>query len=172
MSFWFNNFIEFEKKQKEDNNLIINLYYSNEGENRNVKVFVPAYVSVPTNFLIKKRAKELRESLSNEEDFKGFEISYGNFGKYATLEINVPNNHELINSLPKEFQKGNYDKLLKFNRFYPERKVVLDEDLESLLLNQESIHLENFEKIKFKDFLSAKEMENLPWVVLDIEKPL
>jgi len=173
MGFWFNNFVEFERRQKAKNKLILNFHYfgGSEEKDKNVKVLVDKNVKVPTDFI----TQEVFEEVKKELDEKGFyNSSFKNVGKgkFYVLNLEIPNEHFVLNELPRCFQIGNYDKLLRYGGFYPERKVTLEGKLEKLFRENERIELENLSGMTFGDFLSEEELKSLPYLIIDIEKPL
>ncbi|MBI2004473.1 hypothetical protein HYS72_03350 [Candidatus Pacearchaeota archaeon] len=173
MGFWINNFAEFERKQKRKNRLILNFsYISSSSERKNVKVFAGQNAKVPTKFISQEISKEILGSFSGNNSFGDLTIQKKSRGKFEVLNIEIPNERNLLNKLPNYFQIGNYDKLLRFGGFYPERKVILNSKLEKLFQNNQEIELKDLSGISFGDFLNEKELNSLPYIVLDIEKPL
>ena len=173
MGFWFNNFLEFERKQNRQNRLILNLRYVSENvkEERNVKLYVPQNVRIPTGFLMPEKADELVSKLKASEDFSCFPINEKQVGKFKIVNIEIPNDRSLTKNLPKSFQIRNYDKMLKFGGFFPERKVSLESIVLEKIGDKEEIELNSLEGINFEGFLSKEEMKSLPYLVIDIEKP-
>jgi len=167
MGFWFNNFSEFERKRNRVNRLILNFYYVGDPgeEDKSVKVFVNQDIKISTNFLNEK---------GKEKVIGGINLEYNErkFGKFSVLDVNVPNDPKLIESLPREFQTGNYDKLFRFGGFYPERKVSLTHGLENKFNENNVLELENLSGVEFGEFLSSSEVNLLPYIIIDIEKPL
>ncbi|MDP2672597.1 MAG: hypothetical protein Q8O84_02185 [Nanoarchaeota archaeon] len=173
MGFWINNFTEFERKQKRKNRLILNFsYVSNSSERKNVKVFVEQNVKIPTKFINQEISKEILSSFAGNNNFEELTIQKKSRGKFDVLSIEVPNERDILNKLPNYFQIGNYDKLLRFGGFYPERKVILNSKLEKLFGENSELELKDLSGISFGDFLNEKELNSLPYIVLDIEKPL
>ncbi len=174
MGYWFNNFLEFERKQNKPNRLILNLRYvsSNPDEERNVKVYVHHNVIVPSNFLIRQKAEEVLNDLKNDETLGKFNFTSKNFGKFEVLQAEVPNEASVLHKLPKAFQTGNYDRLLRFSGFFPDRKVSLDSIVLEKIGNNDEVELSGLGGIEFGEFLSEKEIRDLPYVIIDIEKPL
>jgi len=173
MGFWFNNFLEFERKQNRQNRLILNLRYISENvkEERNVKLYVPQNVRIPTGFLMPEKADELVSELKASEDFSCFPINEKQVGKFKIVNIEIPNDRSLTKNLPKSFQIGNYDKMLRFGGFFPERKVSLESIVLEKIGDKDEIELDSLEGINFEGFLSKEEMKSLPYMVIDIEKP-
>ena len=167
MGFWFNNFSEFERKRNRVNRLILNFYYVGDpGEkNKSVKVFVNQEIKIPTNFLNEKSKEKILGKIN-------LDYNERKFGKFSVLDVNVPNDPRLIESLPSEFQTGNYDKFFRFGGFYPERKVSLTHGLENKFNENEVLELDNLSGVEFGDFLSSSEANLLPSIIIDIEKPL
>ena len=173
MGFWINNFTEFERKQKRKNRLILNFsYISSYLKRKNVKVFVDQNVKVPTEFIYQDVSKEVLGSFSGNNVLGDLTINKKSRGKFDVLSVEVPNDRNILNKLPNYFQIGNYDKLSRFGGFYPERKVILNSKLEKLFKENEILELKDFSGINFGDFLSEKELRSLPYIVIDIEKPL
>ncbi|MEK6823976.1 MAG: hypothetical protein AABY06_02975 [Nanoarchaeota archaeon] len=173
MGFWINNFAEFERKQTRKNRLILNFsYISNSSKQKNVKVFVEQSVKVPTKFINQNTSKEILSSFAGKNNFEDLTIHKKSRGKFDVLSIEVPNDRDLLNKLSNYFQIGNYDKLLRFGGFYPERKVILNSKLEKLFKENKELELKNLSGINFGEILSEKELNTLPYVILDIEKPL
>jgi len=172
MGFWINNFLEFERKQKRKNRLILNFSYISASERKNVKVFVEQNIKVPTNFINQELSKEILNSFVENSNLEDLTINKKAKGEFNVLSIKFPNDREILNKLPNYFQTGNYDKLLRFGGFYPERKVILNSKLEKLFQENKEIELKDLSGISFGDFLNEKEFNSLPCIVLDIEKPL
>ena len=172
MGFWINNFLEFERKQKRKNRLILNFSYISASERKNVKVFVEQNIKVPTNFINQELSKEILNSFVENSNLEDLTINKKAKGEFNVLSIKFPNDREILNKLPNYFQTGNYDKLLRFGGFYPERKVILNSKLEKLFQENKEIELKDLSGIIFGDFLNEKEFNSLPCIVLDIEKPL
>ena len=173
MGFWINNFAEFERKQKRKNRLILNFsYISNSSERKNVKVFVEQNARVPTKFINQDISKEILSSFVGNNNFGDLTIQKKSRGKFDVLSIEVPNDRAFLNKLPNYFQIGNYDKLLRFGGAYPDRKIILNSKLEKLFGENSEIELKDLSGISFGDFLNEKELNSLPYIVLDIEKPL
>src|SRR3989344_3882599 len=173
MGFWINNFAEFERKQKRKNRLILNFsYISNSSERKNVKVFVEQNARVPTKFINQDISKEILSSFVGNNNFGDLTIQKKSRGKFDVLSIEVPNDRASLNKLPNYFQIGNYDKLLRFGGAYPDRKIILNSKLEKLFGENSEIELKDLSGISFGDFLNEKELNSLPYIVLDIEKPL
>ena len=129
MGFWINNFLEFERKQKRKNRLILNFSYISASERKNVKVFVEQNIKVPTNFINQELSKEILNSFVENSNLEDLTINKKAKGEFNVLSIKFPNDREILNKLPNYFQTGNYDKLLRFGGFYPERKVILNSKL-------------------------------------------
>lgn len=173
MGFWFNNFSEFERKQKQKNRLILNFcYISSSPKQKNVKVFVEQNVKVPTGFINQEVSREILSSFSGNNNFRDLTIQKKSRGKFDVLSVEVQNEKTILNKLPPYFQTGNYDKLFRFGGFYPERKVILNNKLEKLFEENKELESKDLSGINFGEFLSEKELKNLPYVVIDIEKPL
>src|SRR3989344_5726238 len=173
MGFWINNFAEFERKQKRKNRLILNFsYISNSSERKNVKVFVEQNARVPTKFINQYLSKEILSSFAGNNNFEDLTIQKKSRGKFDVLSIEVPNDRASLNKLPNYFQIGNYDKLLRFGGAYPDRKIILNSKLEKLFGENSEIELKDLSGISVGDFLNEKELNSLPYIVLDIEKPL
>ena len=179
MVFWINNFAEFERKQKRKNRLILNFsYISSNSEQKNVKVFVDQNVKVPTEFINHFVSKEVLGSFAGNNNFEDLNIHKKSRGNFDVLSVEVADERTILDKLPSYFQTGNYDKLLRFDGFYPERKVILNSKLEKLFKRKIQIEenselkLKNLSGINFGDFLTEKELHSLPYLVIDIEKPL
>lgn len=180
MGFWFNNFMEFEKKRNVNNSLVLNFHYVAEPEEaeKSVKVFVPYDVQIPTNFLIDDAVENIFMKIKNDELLKLFPVEVKKISKWNVLNIKLPKNSQLVgkesrlSKISRHFQIGNYDKLLRFEGFFPERKVRLTKSIEQIFSEKEVVELENLNEINFGDFLSLKDVKSLPYLVIDIEKPL
>ena len=172
MGFWLNNFAEFERKQKRRNRLILNFSYVSSSKHKNVKVFVEQNVKIPTKFIDQNFSREILGSFSGNNNFEDLTIHKKSRGKFDVLSIEVPNEKTLLEKLPGSFQTGNYDKLLRFGGFYPERKIILNNKLEKLFWENSELELKDLSGINFGDFLDEKELNSLSYVVIDIEKPL
>ncbi len=173
MGFWLNNFAEFERKQKRKNRLILNFcYISSSSKQKNIKVFVEQNVNVPTGFVNQFASKEILGSFAGNNNFGDLNIQKKSRGKFDVLSVEVADEKTILEKLPSCFQIGNYDKLLRFGGFYPERKIILNSKIEKLFQESEELELKDLSGINFGDFLSEKELKSLPYVVIDIEKPL
>ncbi len=172
MGFWINNFTEFERKQKRKNRLILNFSYISSSKQKSVKVFVEQNVNVPTGFIYPYISKEILGSFAGNNYFGDLNIQKKSRGKFDVLSVEVADEKTILEKLPTYFQTGNYDKLLRFNGFYPERKVILNSKLEKLFKENSELELKNLSGITFGELLSEKEFKSLPYVVIDIEKPL
>jgi len=152
LGFWFCNFSEFEKKKDRKNRLIINLYYAPDigEEARKIKVYSKTNVRIPTGFIYdEEKAEELKQLIEKDSELKDFYLDEKKKGKYTVLEIEIPKEKRLIDKLPNkkqsEFQTGNYDRLLRFLDFYPERKFYMTSKLEKRLI-ENSAKQEKYEK--------------------------
>jgi len=175
MGFWFNNFVEFERKQKTTNKVIINFYYSpDNGEDaRSVKVFLSQDVRVPTKFIFKDKINEFEDRLNEDPELNEYEFSKRQFGDFYVGELVLPNDPRILKKLKKsDFQKGNYDKLFRLGGFFPERRVFLGDILKEKFQENGDLELESLEGIDFGEFLTLDELSNLPSLCIDIEKPL
>lgn len=173
MGFWFNNFQEFGKKQKGENKLILNFYYLSPGEQaRKVKILLRRNVRVPTKFLFSDKAEKTLQEIAENSELDGMKIKEHNVGKYKVIEAEIPKTKELLDSLPSAFQTGNYDKLLRLGGFFPERKAEFNQELEAKLQEKDEIELESLDGVYDMGQLSINELRNLPWLYIDIEKPL
>lgn len=173
MGFWINNFAEFERKQKRKNRLILNFrYISKNSEQKDVKVFVDQKVKVPTEFINQDFSKGVLASFAGDSYFGDLNIQKKSRGNFDVLSVEVENEKTILNKISNCFQTGNYDKLFRFGGFYPERKVVLNSKIEKLFMENKILELKDFSGINFEEFLSEKEFCSLPYVIIDIEKPL
>ena len=173
MGFWINNFSEFERKQKRKNRLILNFrYISNNPEQKNIKVFVDQKVKIPTEFINPAVSKEILSSFAGNSDFGDLTIEKKSRENFDVLSLELENEKTILDKCLSCFQTGNYDKLFRFGGFYPERKVILNSKLEKLFIENEVLELKNLSGISFGDFLNEKEINSLPYVIIDIEKPL
>lgn len=172
MGFWINNFVEFERKQNRENRLVLNFRYVGD-ENKeqfSTKVFVKHKVKVPTGFMNKQTTKKVKDFLLKDNDLSSFEESKK--GMFSVISLEIPYNKKILTKLPKQFQTGNYDKLLRFGGFYPDRKVALTENMDKLFRENKELELDNLSEINFGNFLSLDELKSLPYIIIDIEKPL
>ena len=181
MGFWINNFAEFELKRNRENRLVLNFSYvpdyrnGEKAEPKNVKVYVPMEIKVPTWFLPQSRVEEVIDKINRSENLGNLNFERKQKGRFEVIEVETPNIPSILDELKKlGFQTGNYTKMLRYGGFYPERKAVLEQRLlESVEHTGETeISFNDFKKIKFGDFLTLEEAKSLPYVVLDIEKPL
>ncbi len=185
MGYWFNNFVEFEGKRNRENRLILNFsYVHNNKEDRriltpegfvsdSIKVYIPQHVLVPTGFLVPEKAEEIVKSLEERAHLKNLPLKRRRKGRFEILEIEAPNIPILLNDLKRlGFQTGNYTKLLRFGGFFPERKVSLEDRLLVNIGQRDEVELQNLDGFRFGDFLNVEEARELPYVVIDIEKPL
>lgn len=182
MVHWFNNFSWYEQKRKGANRFVMSLINLETFER--LKVYVHRPVNVPTWFLTEKKARQVRSELE-ELGLDEFPLSSKRDGKYTVLTIQVPKDVSILSKLPKSFQTRDYDKVSRFEGIYTERKLTIDDfvldssvDGEVELpdfsgLHFEPLFLDEEEEIENPDaLLSVEEYRNLPYVVLDIEKPL
>ena len=177
MGFWFNNFGEFERKKNRKNRLVLGFYYvpspGTDETARSVKVFANKKVKVPTRFLFAGAPVEkVLNEISAEDSLKNLSLKKHKIGNFSVLEIEVDNDKTLIDRLPGAFQKGAYDKLARLGGFFPERKVTFSPELEKRFLNETEIELDSLEGIYDNGFLNETELRGMPWLYLDIEKPL
>ena len=182
MGFWLNNFADFERKVKRPNRLVLNFSYVPNGDNHEkptkekIKVYVPAKVTVPTWFLHPPNAEEVARKFGESEILRSFNLErrvIGTNGRYEVLKTEVPNFSPILDELKKiGFHTGNYVKTLRYQGFHPGRKAVLEERLISNSDSRGEIEIPDLSEIGFGDFLTLEEARKLPYVVLDIEKPL
>ncbi|MBI2671121.1 hypothetical protein HY498_01310 [Candidatus Woesearchaeota archaeon] len=149
---WINHFVEFERKQKRVNRLVLGFYHTS---GRGVKVFLNQKVKIPSQFFYfdSNGLEECIRKVRNDEQLKDFMLElrcaenadqkfYSNMGifvnggirNYHVLQIDMPHNPSLEDKLPKTFQTGNYDKILRFRGFYPERKVEFSDKMNEIFL--------------------------------------
>ncbi len=167
---WFNNFVEFERKQNRPNRLVLG-FHSPELR-RSVKGFAEVPVSIPTNFLTKEAKDKLLLKIANVPELSRFPLSEKQLGDFYVLTIQVPYDNRIIHLLDRKFQTGNYDKIIRFRGFYPESKFVVTDGIEKILLKGDEVKIRNLRKENFGDFLTAEQLSNLPSIDIDIEKPL
>ncbi len=176
MSFWFNNFAEFERKQNRENRLVLNFRYisdKNDTEkDKNVKAYVQKNVRIPSGFVHVDKVEGLIEKIMRNQDLNIPSVNRKKFGKFEVLDIEMPNHMSIIQELSGEFQTGNYDKFLRFGGFSPGRKVVFDEKVLEQFKDKQEVELQNLNGVEFNGFLTEEEFKTLPYLVIDIEKPL
>ncbi|MBR9705708.1 hypothetical protein GOV14_01610 [Candidatus Pacearchaeota archaeon] len=184
MGVWFNNFQEFERKQKEDNRLVLNFYYiPDPGEKaKKVKIFAKTNVCVSTSHIYGQEAvDEIKEKISKDKDLCKYKIEEWPSGNFSVLEMELPKNAQLLKKLPGKFETGNYDKTLRFRGFYPERKIHSQdtEKFSRLLMKlkpnekgEKEIDLSKLQEYINFEFLGENDIRNMPWLYFDIEKPL
>lgn len=138
MGFWLNNFVEFEKNKRRENRLILNFYYFPDEEENfskepiSIKIFTKKNLKIPTSFVSFSEIERIVKIL--DKRIKNYTLKKKEIGKNKfVLELEVPYEPGLLEKLPGIFQKGNYDKFLRF-KFYPERKVALDAKIEKIFL--------------------------------------
>jgi hypothetical protein len=172
--FWLNNFAEYEKRLDRENRLILNFYYvPGPGEKpKSVKAYVKKDVKIPTNIIPSSRADLIADKIKSDESLKDYAVSRQELGSFSILDISMPNDSVKIRCLGKDFQKGSYDKMLRFSGFFPERKVKFNKNLEERMLESEEIELESMEGLEIGGFPALEEWKQAPYVVIDIEKPL
>jgi len=165
---WFNNFFQYGKSPKSENMLTLGFRLLNSEESKKTeKITLSSPIRATSRPLQNQEAEQLMQSIESNPELANFhiiekELSSGN-SAYKVLEIEIPNKRSVIKTLPREFQRGDYDKRLRF-RFFPEQKF------KSLDLVQRVLNNENQD---YKpDFMSEDEFSNLPYVIIDIEKPL
>lgn len=166
---WFNHFFQYGKSPKSENPLTLGfrLIGNPEEKEKRQKITLQVPLKVTSKPLQEEEAEQLRSSIISIPEFANFPIREkdnptGN-STYKVLEIEVPNKRSILKLLPEEFQTGDYDKRFRFG-FFPEQKF------KSLDLAQRVIqgHEQDYEP----DFLSEDEFRRLPYVIIDIEKPL
>ncbi len=181
MEFWFNNFVEFEMKRNRENRLILNFSYANGNEpsgeellpQSNIKVYVPIKIKVPTWFLTPEMSERIIKKFRENESLGAFGLERKIRSGFEVLEAEIPNIPSLLDELERmNFQTGSYTKLLRYGGFYPERTAILEERLISDASQTGEIELPNLDSIHFGNFLTLEEAKKLPYVILDIEKPL
>lgn len=169
---WVNSFLTFEQTPKRARRLVLGFYDSN---GKSVKVFHPYNITVPTSLIPAsgERLEEILESMREKEELNGFKLGLrrarnfpkrilgvksvkGGAKKHHVLEITLPNSLELTKHLPREFQKGDYEKVVRFQGYYPERKVTLVPELEDafFIINQ-------FQTLDLDDRFKAKKADSL-----------
>src|SRR3989338_1942041 len=169
---WVNSFLTFEQTPKRARRLVLGFYDSN---GNSVKVFHPYNITVPTSLIPAsgERLEEILESMREKEEINGFKLGLrrarnfpkrilgvksvkGGAKKHHVLEITLPNSLELTKHLPREFQKGDYEKVVRFQGYYPERKVTLVPELEDafFIINQ-------FQTLDLDDRFKAKKADSL-----------
>jgi hypothetical protein len=175
MGCWINNFMEFEKKRG-PNRLILNFYYIPEkGEKtKTAKAFIPIDVIVPSQFVHQSKTDAPELQIDQDEILRKMPYSLKGIGSFFIYQFPLPKDPSILNRLPRVFQKGNYDKLLKFGGFFPNRKLKISSALEDMLLEEEECELvpEDLSQIEFGDFVSSKELQRANSIFVDIEKPL
>ncbi len=185
MGFWLNNLSEFEMKRNRENRLILNFSYVPDGDGerttlaaegslpQNIKIYAHQHVKVPTGFLMPDRARLIAQILHERPGLSSLEVNRRRRGKFEVIWVETPNNPYLLKELGElGFQTGSYTKLLRYSGFYPERKVNLENLVLSDSMRTDEIELPNLDMIGFGDFLTLEEARGLPYVILDIEKPL
>lgn len=185
MGFWLNNLSEFEMKRNRENRLILNFSYVSDGGGsgtsdsvreplpKNIKVFARQNVKVPTGFLMSSKAAVVENTFREREHLGRLPLRIIERGKFEVIEVEAPNNPSLLKELEElGFQTGSYTKLLRYDGFYPERKVSLENLVLADSMRLDEIELPNLDNVGFGDFLTLEEARELPYVVLDIEKPL
>ena len=135
---WLNHFVEFERKQKRENRLILG-FYNTDG--KAVKVFLRKNVNIPTGFMHKDsgQLEKMIGKIEADEHLAVFSreircasnasgVDYTALAKvktgirdYHILGIEMPHNPVLEKKLPRTFQTGNYDLFNRLSGFFPER---------------------------------------------------
>ena len=184
MDFWLNHFIEFERKRKRANRLVLNFSHVHGGlqdgnlvnlgkVSDRIKVYVPVNVRVPTWFLTPTMAEEITRGVKEDPVLESLLVERKRAGRFEVLEVEVQNSPDLLGKLRKlGFRTLDCCKMLKYRGFYPERKVVLEDRLLSDIGEKDEIELPDLNSIRFGDFLTLEEARKLPYVLIDIEKPL
>jgi hypothetical protein len=175
---WLLTFAEFEKKQKQLNRLMLNLYSLESG--KSVKAFINQDVKIPTNFLTESKKENLEDKIAEDDILFKFPFQISKQGYNYISSITLPNDPSLIKRLKDlklkgYFQFGKYDKLLAYNGFFTERKVSLSQELEQKFQEQEVVELDNLNGFNFHEIINSEELEKLAsesYWYMDIEKPM
>lgn len=163
---WLNHFFLYGSSPKKENPLTLGFSQLDGGDERR-KCVLLLPISIPTRPI----PEECLDSLKQELNELGLgdcplrEKSRSSPGghHYVTLEIMLPNERSLLHRLPKAFQTGDYGKRFRFD-FFPEQVFPSPEYAEEVLKGGHESHE--------PEFMSEGEFRGLPYVVLDIEKPL
>jgi len=75
----------------------------------------------------------------NKENNKKFDI-IPREGNYSVLEVSIPNNKILIEKLPAEFQRGDYDRFIRFKYPYLYKKCEFNDVLSEVFKIQKSLN--------------------------------
>ena len=176
MSYWLNNFIDFEIKRNRENRLILNFSYvpNENGEiSKAIKIYTPRKVKVSTWFLPPDKAEQIADWLTALGKFEKDSIRRRKHGKFEIIDVEIPKNPALLDELWKlGFQTSDYTKMLRYQGFYPERKASLEQRILSDINGKDEIEIPDLNGIRFGGFLTEDEARELPYVILDIEKPL
>ncbi len=175
---WYNYFVEFEKKQKSRNRLVLGLF-DLEGR-RKTKIYLNAELRIPTRFLNEQESEVLEAEIARDEVLKEFKLEKKKFGKRFVYSIIMPHDLQIIKRLESPcfgktiqkrfFQIGSYDKLIRFGGFFPDRVCSLSENLERRISEGEADA--ELEEIDFGKTISYSQFNQLPILFIDIEKPL
>lgn len=181
MGFWFNNFLEFERKKSLcGKRLVLNFYYSPDDEEikqgkkpRSVKILMNKDVRIPSGFIFAKAKVDKSVNELEELGIEKHRITINRKKKFFVLSVLMPYVKEKIDELPSAFQTGSYEKLVKLEGYFPDRKAKFFGELEKKLVNEkEEIEILNDNYIRYDSFMSAEEIKSLPTLYIDVEKPL
>ena len=177
---WYNYFVEFEKKQKSRNRLVLGLF--NLESRKKAKIYVNAELKIRTRFLSEKESKILEEEIAKDEVLKNLVLEKKIFGNRVVYSLTAPCDPEVIKRIDnprfggptqkRYFQTGHYDKLIRFSGFYPDRMCFLGKDLEERISGCEGESEAELSEIDFGDIISYDQFKQLPMLFIDIEKPL
>ena len=199
MGNWINHFIDFEKKPRGENRLVLGFQYcpdpewsggsggsdgssGRDGHARKVKIIARQNLKIPTKIMNRESAGRVIRRIEKDPLLKEFPLRTlwggGEDSNYIILEIEIPHNRELIRRLGSEFQRGDYERIMRLRGFYPERTAVFHRSLEDAVISGSNkgecaeVETDNISQIEFLDLPDERILSSLPYVVIDIEKPL
>lgn len=185
--FWFCNYIGFEQRSKVNNRTILNFYYvptkaeKKQGKKpKKVKLFAKTNVRIPTDFIYgKENLEKIINKVESNEELNIFHLDYEKKGNFYVASIDMPYNRELIKLLPKKFQTGDYEKMLKLSGFFPDRIISMNDIFEDIVDNakiddkgEKEIELGRLFGLFNKEFMTESQFRSLHWFNWDIEKCL
>ena len=163
MGYWFSDYIGFEDKQNRPNRLILGFRHWDRTGSRKSFVYLKKNVTIPTEFIHREDTKSLGRILEvlEREEFEdcrvhahisenspefleelaekpGFEVSKRE-GDYHVFCVELPKDKRLIDLLPKKFQTGGYDRMVRYEMDILHRKLDLDTRLDEAFSKKQEL---------------------------------
>ena len=116
MSLWINHFVDFEKRPRGENRLILGFQYCPspgvDEKPRKVKIRVKQNLTIPTRMINSSYAEKVKRDFLGDSDLSNFFLTSGwqsGNGDFLVLEATIPHDRELIKRLSGDFQKGGHE---------------------------------------------------------------